>query len=97
MSVGRRSDRAMSQVSQYDFDRLEQSVEFLINEHERLAFPGEALLAELVDRERTISRLEGRLEEERIRRTTAIEGVDKILSRMMQLQESVAAAAKAAS
>ncbi len=87
----------MSQVGQYDFDRLEQSVEFLINEHERLSREREALLAELVDRERTISRLEGRLEEERIRRTTAIEGVDKILSRMMQLQESVAAAAKAAS
>ena len=87
----------MSQVGRYDFDRLEQSVEFLINEHERLSREREALLAELVDRERTISRLESRLEEERVRRVTAIESVDKILSRLTQLQDSVAAAAEATS
>ena len=97
MSVDRRSEREMSQVGQYDFDRLEQSVEFLINEHERLSREREALLAELVDRERTISRLEARLQEEQDRRVAAIENVDKILGRLAQLQESVTTAAEAAS
>ena len=97
MNTGSRSEHETLQVGQYDFDRLEQSVEFLVNEHERLSREREALLAELIDRERTISTLEARLEEERVRRITAVEGVDKILTRMEQLQESVAAAARAAS
>ena len=97
MSAGRRSEEEMLAVDQYDFDRLEQSVEFLIKEHERLSGEREELLAELVDREHRVSTLEGRLDLEQSKRAVAVESVDKILARMEQLQTSVSAAAKDAS
>jgi hypothetical protein len=97
MSAGRRNEEEMLAVDQYDFDRLEQSVEFLIKEHERLSGEREELLAELVDREHRISTLEGRLDLEQSKRAVAVECVDKILARMEQLQTSVSAAAKDAS
>ncbi len=91
------SDEYTSRVGQYDFDRLEQSVEFLIQEHQRLSGEHEELLAELVDRERRISALESRLDSEGKKRAIAVEGVGKILARLEQLQMSVTAAAGAAS
>jgi hypothetical protein len=97
MSAGRRNEEEMLAVDQYDFDRLEQSVEFLIKEHERLSGEREELLAELVDREHRISTLEGRLDLEQSKRAVAVESVDKILARLEQLQASVSAAAKDAS
>ena len=97
MSAGRRSEEEMLGVDQYDFDRLEQSVDFLIKEHERLSGEREELLAELVDREHRISTLEGRLDLEQSKRAVAVEGVDKILARLEQLQTSVSATAKDAS
>ena len=97
MSAGRRNEEEMLAVDQYDFDRLEQSVEFLIKEHERLSGEREELLAELVDREHRVSTLEGRLDLEQSKRAVAVESVDKILARMEQLQTSVSAAAKDAS
>jgi hypothetical protein len=97
MSAGRRNEEEMLAVDQYDFDRLEQSVEFLIKEHERLSGEREELLAELVDREHRISTLEGRLDLEQSKRAVAVESVDKILARMEQLQTSVSSAAKDAS
>ena len=97
MSAGNRIDGDTSQVNRYDFDRLEQSIEFLIDEHQRLSGEREALLSELVDREHQISMLESRLEEERNKRATAVEGVDKILGRLEQLRTSVATAAGASS
>lgn len=97
MSAGPRNENEMWAVDQYDFDRLEQSVEFLIKEHERLSGEREELLAELVDREHRISTLEGRLDLEQSKRAVAVESVDKILARLEQLQTSVSAAAKDAS
>jgi hypothetical protein len=97
MSAGRRNEEETLGVDQYDFDRLEQSVEFLIKEHERLSCEREELLAELVDREHRISALEGRLDLEQSKRAVAVESVDKILARLEQLQTSVSAAAKDAS
>ena len=97
MSAGRRNEEEMLGVDQYDFDRLEQSVEFLIKEHERLSGEREELLAELVDREHRISTLEGRLDLEQSKRAVAVESVDKILARLEQLQTSVSAVAKDAS
>jgi hypothetical protein len=95
MDVGSRSDEETSRVGQYGFDRLEQSVEFLIKEHERLSGEREALVAELVDREHRIAVLESSLDEERGKRATAVEGVDKILTRLEQLRTSVTANAEA--
>ncbi len=97
MSAGSRTDEDTSRVDQYDFDRLEKSVEFLIKEHERLSGEREELLAELVDREHRISTLESRLDLEQSKRAVAVEGVDKILARLEQLRTSVTAAAKDAS
>ena len=96
MNAESRSDADESRAPHYNFDRLEQSVEFLIKEHERLSGEREALLAELVDREHRIATLETRLGGEKAKRATAAEGVDKILARLEQLQASAAAAAKAA-
>jgi hypothetical protein len=96
MNAESRSDADVSRAPHYNFDRLEQSVEFLIKEHERLSGEREALLAELVDREHRIATLETRLDGEKAKRATAAEGVDKILARLEQLQASAAAAAKAA-
>jgi len=95
MESGSRSDEETSRVGQYDFDRLEQSVEFLIHEHERLSGEHEELLAELADREHRIAVLETRLDEEQGQRATAIEGVDKILTRLEQLRASVTSNAEA--
>ena len=97
MNAGSRLDQESSRIDRYDFDRLEQSVEFLIKEHERLSGEREELLAELVDREHRISTLESRLDLVQNKRAVAVEGVDKIIARLEQLQASVAAAAKVAS
>jgi|JI10StandDraft_1071094.scaffolds.fasta_scaffold2288239_2 chromosome segregation ATPase len=84
-----RSDRVRDGDGRYDFERLERSVEFLIHEHERLSAEREALLGELLDREHRIASLESKLEGERALRATAVESVNKILSRLEQLQASV--------
>ena len=85
--------REGTQSDRYDFDRLERSVDFLIDEHQRLTAEREALLEELVEREHRIAALEAKLEGERMRRLTAVEGMDKILGRLDQLQASVASEA----
>lgn len=97
MHAGRRSDEDASGAGRYDFDRLERSVEFLLKEHERLSGEREALLAELMDRGHRIALLESQLDEEQKMRAVAVEGVDKILARLEQLQTSAMAAATAAS
>ena len=84
-----RSGRASEGHGRYDFDRLERSVEFLIREHERLSAERAALLGELLERELRISSLESRLETERVTRAAAVESVNKILTRLEQLQASV--------
>ncbi len=84
------------QADRYDFDRLERSVEFLLEEHERLSGEREALLQELIDREQRISLLESRLQRESTRRVTAVEGVDKMLSRLEQLQASISCVSETA-
>lgn len=94
MNAGSYNDEDASGIDRYDFDRLEQSVEFLMREHERLSGEREALLAELVDREHRISMLEGRLDQGNDKRAVAVESVDKILARLEQLQTSVMEAAK---
>jgi chromosome segregation ATPase len=97
MNAGSRLEQESSRIDRYDFDRLEQSVEFLIKEHERLSGEREELLAELVDREHRISTLESRIDLLQNKRAVAVEGVDKIIARLEQLQVSVTAAAKVAS
>ncbi|MFK7894342.1 MAG: hypothetical protein AB8G23_00805 [Myxococcota bacterium] len=78
------------QGDRYDFERLERSVEYLLDEHARLGAEREALLAELADREHRVAQLEADVVSERQRRAAAVEGVDKILTRLEQLQASVA-------
>ncbi|HIF95307.1 MAG: hypothetical protein ABGX04_00475 [Myxococcales bacterium] len=90
MNTGSRSDEETSRVGPYDFDRLERSVEFLIQEHERLTGEREELVSELVDREHRIAKLESQLATEQRKRVTAAEGVDKILNRLEQLRTVVA-------
>ena len=94
MNDASRGDAESSRGGRYDFDRLERSVEFLIKEHERLTQEREALLAELVDREHRISSLETRLESERARRARALDGLDRILARLEELQAGVAGASE---
>jgi len=84
----------------YDFQRLERAVEYLIDEHAKLARENErierehaALRDELVEREQRLTSLEGELQAERSKRRAAVEGVDKILGRLEQLQASVVGAA----
>jgi chromosome segregation ATPase len=97
MDVVSRSDENASRVDQYDFDRLEQSVEFLLKEHERLSAEREALLSELVDREQKIATLENALSSGQERRAAAIESVDALLARLEQLQATVTNAAEVSS
>ncbi|MBK7948713.1 MAG: hypothetical protein IPK00_08195 [Deltaproteobacteria bacterium] len=56
----------------------------------------EALLGELLDREHRIAVLESRLDAERTTRISAVERVNKVLSRLDQLQASISAGAEAA-
>lgn len=87
MTQGERRDAAQDR---YDFQRLERSVEFLLEEHARLGAEREAILAELADREHRVAQLEAEVVDERLRRAASVEGVDKVLSRLEQLQASVA-------
>lgn len=64
-----------------------------MEEHERLSSEKAELLDELVERETRITSLEAKLEDELSLRRAAVEGVDKILSRLEQLQASATAAA----
>lgn len=82
-----------SESEEFGFERLERAVTFLMEEHERLSSEKAELLDELVERETRITSLEAKLEHERSLRRTAVEGVDKILSRLEQLQASATAAA----
>ena len=83
-------------AKRFDFERLERAVAFLIEEHERLSTEKAALLEELVERESRITSLEAKLDRERSTRAAAVEGVDKILARLEQLQASASAAAEPA-
>jgi len=89
MNAERPSDRASSRSSHYDFERLERSIEHLLKDHERLTAEREALLEELIDRERRIAALESKLASEGERRVSAIESVDQILERLDQLESDV--------
>lgn len=97
------NETAVSTTSEaYDFHRLERAVEYLLDEHARLARENEQiereraeLRDELVERERRLTSLESELVAERGRRRSALEGVDKILGRIEQLQSSVAGATAA--
>lgn len=86
MSVARRDGPTEDRVDRFDFERLEQSVDFLLRDHGRLQAEREALLAELADREHRISGLERGLEAERHRRLSALEAVDRIRARVEALQ-----------
>ena len=96
---GLQADQVSQQTadaSRFDFDRLERAVSFLLEEHERLSTEKGALLEELVERESRITSLEAKLEGERSRRASAVEGVDNILARLEQLQASASAAVESA-
>jgi len=94
MMSATRTERIHEDDRRYDFERLETSVDFLIREHQRLSAEQEALLGDLIDREHRISTLETRIEAERALRATAVEAVNKILSRLEQLQTSVRSASE---
>ena len=83
-------------AKRFDYERLERSIAFLIEEHERLSTEKAALLEALVDRESRLTSLEAKLERERATRAAAVEGVDKILARLEQLQASASAVAETA-
>jgi len=89
MNADRPSDRASSRSSQYNFERLERSIEFLLEDHDRLSAEREALLEELVERERRIATLESKLVAESKRRGVALESVDQILQRLQELESEV--------
>ena len=89
MNAERPSDRASSRSPQYDFERLERSIEHLLEDHERLTAEREALLEELIEREQRIAALESKLGSEGKRRVSAIESVDRILERLEQLESNV--------
>lgn len=92
MNADRSSDRASSRSSQYNFERLEHSVEVLLKDHQRLSAEREALLEELVERERRIGVLESKLALESERRGVALESVDQILERLQELESEVVGA-----
>lgn len=81
-------ERHEADQDRYDFQRLERSIEYLLEEHARLSAEREAILAELADREHRVSQLEAEVVDEKRRRAVAVEGVDKILSRLEQLQSA---------
>jgi chromosome segregation ATPase len=73
---------------EYDFERLEAAVDFLLEEHQRLTSEKRELLDELVERERRLTALESRLAGEERKRLSALAGVDKALERLGRLRSS---------
>jgi chromosome segregation ATPase len=92
MSADMRDGQSLERADRFDFERLEQSVDSLLKDHQRISAEREALMAELVDREHRIASLEAKLREERSRRATALEGVDRVLSRVASLQQRITGA-----
>jgi chromosome segregation ATPase len=97
VAAGQAADRG------YDFQRLERAIEYLIEEYQKLAREKDrveqeraALRDELVEREQRLASLQADLDAERGRRRTALEGVEKLLGRLDQLQASVATAVEGA-
>ena len=89
MHAKRPGANASPQTDRFDFERLERSIEYLLKDHERLSTEREALLAELIDREHRIGMLESKLAAEDQRRASAIESVDRILSRLEALEVGI--------
>jgi hypothetical protein len=96
MPDARRDGGETDAAARYDFDRLDRAVRFLLEEHERLSAEREALLGELVEREQRIAALEAQLDRERVRRASAIDGVDRVLARLEELHSNVTTAAETA-
>ncbi|MCA9505887.1 MAG: hypothetical protein H6748_05730 [Spirochaetaceae bacterium] len=88
MGMGSDSGSDASREGRFDFARLEECVDFLLREHDRLSSEREALLGELREREHRLTLLEGRLGRERDLRRTALERVDKILAWLDQLRSA---------
>lgn len=86
MNAERPGDNGSARTERYDFERLERSVEYLLENHERLGAEREALLAELADREHRIASLEAKLDADRRRRATAVATVNRVLERLEALQ-----------
>lgn len=91
-----RSERVEDGDGRYDFDRLERSIEYLLEEHRRMSAERAELLVELADREHKIAQLESRLESERSLRAVAVSGVDAILARLERMASGDFALADAA-
>lgn len=91
-----RSARIDSGDQDYDFDRLERSLDFLLGEHRRLSAEREELLGELREREVRIAALESKLQAERALRTTAVSSVDGILLEIERLRAMACPAAEGA-
>ena len=89
MNAERPSDRASTRSQPYDFERLERSVEYLLKDHERLDAEREALREELVERERRIAGLEAKLAAEGERRVSAVDRLDRILTRLQEFESVV--------
>jgi chromosome segregation ATPase len=85
--LGSSSDASLGR-GQYDFERLEAAVDFLIAEHERLTSEKSELLEELVERESRLASLESRLAHEKRKRQSALAGVDNVLDRLGQLRSA---------
>jgi len=86
MNAERPGENDSSRTDRYDFERLERSIEFLLKEHERQSAERDALVEELIERERRIASLEAKLEAEGQRRATAVASVDRILDRLEMLE-----------
>lgn len=91
-----RSQRTEDGDGRYDFDRLERSIEYLLEEHRRISAERAELLVELAEREHKIAQLESRLESERSLRAVAVSGVDAILARLERMKSGDFAIAEAA-
>lgn len=83
------SHAGASQESPYDFERLERSIDLLLEDHQRLKAEHEALIFELVERQQKMAALESELAEERALRANAVEVVDRVLNRVDQIEQTV--------
>lgn len=89
MDFERPGDSESSSNSRFDFERLERSIEQLLDDHERLGAEHEALIFELVERQHKIAALESELQLERSRRSKAVDVVDRVLTRVETLEQTL--------
>lgn len=73
----------------FDYARLEQAIESLLEDHAKLRTQNRSLRATIGERETQVAKLEGHLLEAKQKRQDAIKRIDDLVSRLEQIDAAL--------